>query len=166
MEGIGDLATSWRTKGASSIYFVKLSHLDYHIFIIYPLLLLAVTWTQLIYIKSYLPICICWFRTLHVFCICCASYLLNLRNQVYSWMFACHIYVCVWAYIASCSYLSGSFERLMDYPIVGKCDVLWTAHNPNNVCTWGIPLRIDIARLSSLYVVCHSHEKFKFYNDH
>ena len=29
--------------------------------------------------------------------------------------------------------------------------------------TWVPPLSIDIARLSSHYVVCHTHEKFKFY---
>ena len=53
----------------------------------------------------------------------------------------------------------------MDYPIVGS-DVLCTPHNPINVYTWGIPLSFDASRLSSVYVVCLTHEKFKFYMVH
>jgi hypothetical protein len=61
--------------------------------------------------------------------------------------------------------LVGSFEWLMDYPILGEWYAL-AFHNPKNVCTWGIPPSIDIARLASLYMVCHSHEEFKIHNIH
>ena len=162
MESIGDLAISWRIKGSSSFLFSQAKSFGlsclYHRSIAPPC---GNMYSTYLYWKLLAPLHVLVLYLTYVY-ICCASYLLNLRNQAYSCVFAFHVCVLCWAYVASCLYLSGSFERLMDYPILGECDVLWAAHNPNNVCIWEIPLRIDIARLSSLYVVCHSHEKFKF----
>jgi hypothetical protein len=61
----------WRTLGTwlsheelrdlHYFYLIKPSHLDHHVFIIYPLCLLAVTCSQVLYIESYSPLCMCWF---------------------------------------------------------------------------------------------------------
>jgi hypothetical protein len=61
LKGIGDLAVSWRIKGSSSMYCLKSSQLDYLVYIIYPMFLFAVTCTQLIYVESYSPLCMCWY---------------------------------------------------------------------------------------------------------
>ena len=107
------------------LYFLKPSHVYYHVSIIYPLLLLAVTCTQLIYIESYSPLYMCWFCILHMFIYVVLPTCFILRNQVYVCWFSHHICVCVFEPIVACVYLSGSFERLMDYSIMGECDVLW-----------------------------------------
>ena len=164
MEDLGNLATSWRIKGTSSIIFSQaksfgLSYL-YHISIAPPCGNMNSThlhWKLLAPLHVLVLFLAC-------VCICCASYLLNLRNQVVCWLYT--MYVCfVFEPIASCCILIGSCEILMYYFMLGECDVLGNL-TILNVCTWGIPLRIDISRLSSLYVVCHAHEKFKFYNVH
>ena len=43
--------------------------------------------------------------------------------------------------------------------------MLWAPHNPK-MCVHEEYHLVLILRLSSFYVVCHVHEKFKFYNDH
>jgi hypothetical protein len=53
--------------------------------------LLEVTCIQLIYIESYLPLCMCWVLYLSYVCICCAYYFLILSNQVYACWFAHHV---------------------------------------------------------------------------
>ena len=160
------MATSWRIKGYSSFIFYQVK--SFGLYYLYRISIAPPCGNMYsTYLNWKLPIP---FNVLVLdlacYCICCASYLLNLRNQVYSCLFSYHVYVLYLSLLHLIYILIGSFERLMDYSIVGECDVLWAAHNLNSVCTWGIPPRIDIARLSSLYVVCHSHEKFKFYNVH
>jgi len=95
-------------------------------------------------------------------CICCASYLLFFRNQVYACWVAHHVFVFVLEPLCILLYLIWLLWAINGLSHFGGVIFLWEFHDPNNVCTWGISLRIDIARLSSLYVVCHLHEKFKF----
>jgi hypothetical protein len=83
VEDIGDLAILWRIKGSSSfILFPKPSHLDYLVYILYPMCLLAVTCAQLIYIESYSPLACVWLCTIVSVCICCAllSYIMLLLH--------------------------------------------------------------------------------------
>lgn len=121
LEGIGDLATSWRIKGSSSIIFPQAKSLDYHFSILYPMCLLAVT---CIYITYTLKVA-CPLHVLVVYlscvCICCAFYLLILRNLVcVSWFWTPCTCEFVLSLLLHLVYLIWLFERLMDYPILGE----------------------------------------------
>jgi hypothetical protein len=67
---------------------------------------------------------------------------------------------CILLYL---TWLLWEFNGLSQF---GGVICLCACYYPKNVCTWGRPLRIDIARLSSFYVICLAHEKFKLYNVH
>ena len=154
LEVIGDLATLWRIKGTSSFLLSQAKSIGLSSF----------------YIISNVPPCgnlylncLHWklLAPLHVLvlflacvCICCASNLLILSNQVCVCWFAHHVRVChALSLLHLVLFLVGSCERLMEYPLWGS-GVLCAPHNPINVCTWVIPSSIDISRLSSRYVVC------------
>lgn len=111
------------------LYFLKASHLDYHISIIYPLILLVVACTQLIYIESYLPLVHVLVSYLACVCTCCAYHLLILSYQVFLCMLACTLCMCVLclSLLHPLYILIGSCEKLMDYPILRE----W--------CSLGIP---------------------------
>ena len=115
-------------------YLLKPSHLDYHISIIYPLYLLAVTCTQLIYIESYsLPLHVL-VLFLACVCICCASYLLNLRNQAYVSWFAHHVCVFCVEPIVSCLYL------------------IWLFWDINGLFHFGVVICLHFTILKCVYV--------------
>jgi hypothetical protein len=66
-------------KDLHHLYCIKSSQFYYNVYILYPLFLLAVTYSQPLYIESYLPLCMCRFCSVAWVCICCASYLLYFK---------------------------------------------------------------------------------------
>jgi hypothetical protein len=95
------------------------------------------------------------------FCIWCVVFLLILCIQLCLFDTSCICSCCLWV---SCflmiSYLALS-EWLMKHPISGECHAFVSLF-PSNLCTWVLPLSIDILRLPSHYVLCDTHEKFNF----
>jgi hypothetical protein len=75
------------------LYFLKSSQLDYLVSIIYPMFLLVVTCTQLIYIESYSPFAYVGFCILHVFVYVVLPTYFILSNQVCACWFAHHVWV-------------------------------------------------------------------------
>ena len=166
MEGIGDLATSWRIKGSSSIIFAQAKSFGlscfYHISNVPPS---GNMYSTYLHWKLLAPLHVLALLLAYV-CICCASNLLILSNHVCVCWFAHHVHVFLcWAFIASYMYLSWlfwDFNGLFHFGGVlsfGHLTIL-------KMCVHEEYHLVLILRLSSLYVVWHDHEKFKFYNDH
>ena len=98
-------------------------------------------------------------------CICCVPYLPILSFQVcVCWlhsMYMCCVLSLHWIlfYLIWLLWeINGSFH----FGGV-TCFVHFTILK---MCVHEVPLSVDILWLSSLYEVCHAHEKFKFYNIH
>ena len=109
------------------------------------------------------PACV-WFCTLLVFlCVVLSTYLFWVIKYVYVGLHTMYVWVCVEPLYQLAYILIGSFWENNGLSHFRGVICSLAIHNPKNVCTWEIPLSIDITRLSSLYVVCHSHEKFRFY---
>jgi hypothetical protein len=102
------------------LYFFKSSQLDSLVSIIYPMFLLAITCTQLIYIESYSPLCMCWVLYLACVCICYAFYLFYFEYSSMCMLGCTPCTVVLVEPIAYCLYLVGPCKRLMDHPILRK----------------------------------------------
>ena len=166
LEGIGDLATFWRIKGPSSIISSQAKSAGLCCSTLYPMFLLAVTCAYIIYtLKVACTLACVRFCTL-LLCVCVvlSTYFSWVIKYVYVGLHT--IYLC-WALLLLFDILSCwlSFWEIIGLSHFGGviCFVQFTTLK---MCTWGIPLSVDISISSTLYVVCHSHEKFKFYNVH
>ena len=88
------------------------------------------------------PFAYVWFCILHVFVYVVLPTCFILSNQLCAcWLHTMYGCYC-WAYCILI-YLLGSWEWLMDHPILGEWYAL-ALHNPKYVCTWGIPLSVYI----------------------
>ena len=85
MEGIGDLATSWRIKGSLSSLFSQVKSFGLYCSISYPMFLLVVTCAYIIYtLKVACTLACVWFCTLLVFvCVVLSTYLSWVIKYVY-----------------------------------------------------------------------------------
>ena len=121
LEGIGDLATSWRIKGPSSIIFSQAKSFGLCCFIVYPMILLAVTCAYIIYtLKVACTLECVRFCTLPSVCMCCALYLLILRNQVCVCWFAHHLLVLSLIAFYLLYYLVGSLWEINGLFLFGR----------------------------------------------
>jgi hypothetical protein len=81
------------------LYCIKSSRLDYNVYVIYPLILLAVTCSQPLYIESYSPLCMCQFVPLHEFVYVVLPTCFILSNQVCAcWLYTMYGCSC-WAFL-------------------------------------------------------------------
>jgi hypothetical protein len=143
MEGIGDLAISWRIKGSSSIIFSQVKSIGfscfYHISNVPPCGNMHSThlhWKLLapLHVLGFVP-CMC----LYMLCFLLALFwVINYVHVGLHTMYGCSC----WAYcilFISCWLL---------WEIIGPSHfggvICFALHNPKNVCTWGIPLSVDI----------------------
>jgi hypothetical protein len=118
--------------------------------------------------------CMCWVLYLACFGFCILhvlymlSYLLVLFWVIKYVLVGLHtMYVCLC--LSLCYILLYLTWLLWEFNVLshfGGVICLFAYHYPKNVCTWERSLRIDIASLSSFYVVCLAHGKFKLYNVH
>ena len=164
LEGIGDLATLWRIKGPPSIILSQAKSAGLCCSTLYPMFLLAVTCAYIIYtLKVACTLACVWFCTLLVFVyVVLSTYLSWVIKYVYVGL---HTTYCVEPFVFDILSSWLSFWEIIGLSHFGG--VICFVHLTTlKMCTWGIPLSVDISILSTLYVVCHSHEKFKFYNVH
>ena len=144
LEGIGDLAISWRIKGSSSIILSQVKSIGlsclYHISNVPPCGNMCSTY---LHWKLLAPLHMLVLYLAYV-CICCAL--------LYDGLHTMYMCSCVEPLLHLMCILFCYFERLMVHPILGEWCPLGT-HNPI-MCVHEEYHLVLILRLSSLYVVC------------